>query len=57
MILRVQKVRPRIQFVRKIQNVMISKHLPERMAPVYIDDLTVFIALIIPQRRMNGFVD
>ena len=57
MILRVQKVRPRIQFVRKIQNVMISKDLPERMAPVYIDDFTVFIALKIPQRRMNGFVD
>ena len=57
MILRVQKVRPRIQFVRKIQNVMISKDLPERMAPVHIDDFTVFIALKIPQRRMNGFVD
>ena len=57
MILRVQKVRPRIQFVRKIQNVMISKHLPERMAPVYIDDFTVFIALIIPQRRMDGFIN
>ena len=48
MVLRVQKVRPRIQFVRKIQNVMISKDLPERMAPVYIDDLIVFITLKIP---------
>ena len=47
-VLRVQKVRPRIQFVRKIQNVMISKDLPERMAPVYIDDLIVFITLKIP---------
>ena len=57
MILRVQKVRPRIQFVRKIQNVMISKDLPERMAPVHMNDLTVFIALKVPQRRMNGFID
>ena len=56
-VLRVQKVRPRIQFVRKIQNVMISKDLPERMAPVHMNDLTVFIALKIPQRGMNGFVD
>ena len=40
MILRVQKVRPRIQFVRKIQNVMITKDLPERMAPVYMNDLS-----------------
>ena len=48
MILRVQKVRPRIQFVRKIQNVMISKDLPERMAPVHMNDLTVFITLKIP---------
>ena len=56
-VLRVQKVRPRIQFVRKIQNVMITKDLPERMAPVYMNDLIIFIALKIPQRRMNGFVD
>ena len=48
MILRVQQVRPRIQFVRKIQNVMISKDLPERMAPVHMNDLTVFITLKIP---------
>jgi len=47
-VLRVQKVRPRIQFVRKIQNVMISKDLPERMAPVHMNDLTVFITLKIP---------
>ena len=47
-ILRVQKVRPRIQFVRKIQNVMISKDLPERMAPVHMNDLIIFIALKIP---------
>ena len=48
MVLRVQKVRPRIQFVRKIQNVMISKDLPKRMAPVHMNDLTVFITLKIP---------
>ena len=47
-VLRVQKIRPRIQFVRKIQNVMISKDLPERMAPVHMNDLTVFITLKIP---------
>ena len=47
-VLRVQKVRPRIQFVRKIQNIVISKDLPERMAPVYMNDLTVFITLKIP---------
>ena len=57
MVLRVQKVRPRIQFVRKIQNVMITKDLPERMAPVYPDDLTGFIALKIPQRGVDGFID
>ena len=57
MILRVQKVRPRIQFVRKIQNVMISKDLPERMAPVHMNDLTVFITLKIPQCRMDGFIN
>ena len=56
-ILRVQKVRPRIQFVRKIQNVMISKDLPERMAPVCMNDLIIFIALKIPQCRMDGFID
>ena len=47
-VLRVQKVRPRIQFVRKIQNVMITKDLPKRMAPVHMNDLTVFITLKIP---------
>ena len=36
---------------------MISKDLPERMAPVHMNDLTVFIALKVPQRRMNGFID
>ena len=48
MILRVQKVRPRIQFIRKIQNVMITKDLPKRMAPVHMNDLTIFITLKIP---------
>ena len=47
-VLRVQKVRPRIQFVRKIQNVMIPKDLPKRTAPVHMNDLTVFITLKIP---------
>ena len=39
------------------ENKVEQRRINGRMAVVYIDDFTVFIALIIPQRRMNGFID
>ena len=57
LILRMQKLRPCSQLVREIQNITIAKDAPKRMAPTHIDDLTVFIAVKIPERRVCGFID
>ena len=57
LILRMQKLRPCSQLVREIQNITIPKEAPKRMAPTHIDDLTVFIAVKIPERRVCGFID
>ena len=56
-VLRVQKLRPRIQLVREIQSVMIPQDLPEGMAPIRTDDPALFIAFKVPRCRVDGLVD
>ena len=56
-VLRVQKLRPRIQLVREIQSVMVPQDLPEGMAPARTDDPARFIAFQGPRCRVDGLID